>query len=100
MIDLIPPIIEEARPVGEAPDIRLRRLRMRSWRRGIREMDLVLGGFADGALDGLAGKELDAFEALLSENDHDIYQWIAGRVVPPDGHQEAVNRVRVFHRVY
>ena len=81
------------------PDVRLRRVRMRSWRRGTREMDLVLGGFADGALDGLDPSALDAFEALLSENDHDIYQWIAGRVDTPFIHQQAVKRVRAFHRV-
>ena len=57
---------------------------MRSWRRGIREMDLVLGGFADAALAGLEPAALDAYEALLSENDHDIYQWIAGREVRPN----------------
>ena len=37
----------------EDRDVRLRRLRLRSWRRGIREMDLILGGYADGALAGL-----------------------------------------------
>ena len=92
-------MIEETRPAGETPETRLRRVRMRSWRRGTREMDLVLGGFADGALAGLDAAGLDAFEALLSENDHDIYQWIAGRVEAPVEHQRTVSRVRAFHRV-
>lgn len=90
---------ENAAPAGETPEVRLRRVRMRSWRRGIREMDLVLGGFADGALADLDRPGLDAFEALLSENDHDIYQWIAGRSEPPAVHLEIIGRVRAFHSV-
>ena len=57
---------------GETPQIRLRRLRMRSWRRGMKEMDLILGHFSDDELAGLSGAELDAYEALLSENDQDL----------------------------
>ena len=92
-------MIEPPPPADEAPDTRLRRVRMRSWRRGIREMDLVLGGFADGALAGLEPAALDAYEALLSENDHDIYQWIAGRVETPFEHLETVARIKAFHRL-
>ena len=51
---------------------------MRSWRRGIREMDLILGGFADAGAGRAGAGLLDAFEMLLSENDHDLYRWIAG----------------------
>ena len=91
---------EETRPAGEETrEVRLRRVRMRSWRRGTREMDLVLGGFADGALASLRPAELDAFEALLSENDHDIYQWVAGRVEAPSEHRQMINRVRAFRRL-
>ena len=92
-------MLEETRPADEPPEVRLRRLRMRSWRRGIREMDLVLGGFADGALAGLAADALDAYEALLSENDHDIYKWIAGRSVTPGHHSEIVTRIKAFHHL-
>jgi antitoxin CptB len=90
---------DETAAATEPPEVRLRRVRMRSWRRGTREMDLVLGGFADGALAGLDPDALDAYEALLSENDHDIYQWIAGRVDTPVNHLETVVRIRAFHRV-
>lgn len=50
-------------------DARLRRMRVRSWRRGTREMDLLLGGFADCWLESLATPELDAFEAFLAQED-------------------------------
>jgi antitoxin CptB len=92
-------MLEEVPPAGESSDVRLRRMRMQSWRRGTREMDLVLGRFADAELAALVPAELDAFETLLSENDHDIYQWIAGRVELPAGHLEIVRRIRAFHRV-
>ena len=71
-------MIEPPPPADEAPDTRLRRLRMRSWRRGMREMDLLLGPFADGELVGLEPAALDAYEALLSENDQDLYPWMRG----------------------
>ena len=90
---------DEPAATAAPPDVRLRRMRMRSWRRGTREMDLVLGGFADGALAALDPDALDAYEALLSENDHDIYHWIAGRVETPVNHLETVARIRAFHRV-
>ncbi len=64
----------------ETPDIRLRRLKMRSWRRGMKEMDLILGHFADGPLAGLSGADLEAYEVILEENDQDLYRWITARI--------------------
>lgn len=61
-------------------DARLKRLAMRSWRRGTKEMDLILGPFADTELAGMAGPDLELYEALLEENDHDLYGWITARV--------------------
>jgi antitoxin CptB len=78
---------------------RLRRLRIRSWRRGTREMDLILGGFVDRGLEGLDPAGLDAFESILSENDHDLYDWITGRAKAPVGFQEIIARIRRHHRI-
>lgn len=64
-------------------DVRLKRLRIRSWRRGIKEMDLILGGFCDAELARLPEAEVALYEDLLSENDHDLYEWVAGREPPP-----------------
>ena len=63
-----------------AAETRLKRLRMRSWRRGIKEMDLILGGFADTDLAELGAGDLALYEALLSENDHDLYAWVTARI--------------------
>ena len=64
--------------MSEAPEIRLKRLRMRAWRRGTKEMDLILGPWADACLAGLSPAALDRFEQLLEENDQDLYVWIVG----------------------
>jgi antitoxin CptB len=58
----------------------MRRRRLRAWRRGTREMDLILGPFADACLEALPWAELDLFDRLLAENDHDLYQWITARL--------------------
>lgn len=61
-------------------EARLKRLRMRSWRRGTKEMDLILGPFSDSALEGLSPADLDLYEDLLEENDQDLYPWITARL--------------------
>ena len=85
--------------MSETPDIRLKRLRMRSWRRGIKEMDLLLGQFADGALERLDPSALDAYEALLDENDQELYTWVSGQVAPHDRHAAIVSTIRAFHTI-
>ncbi len=78
----------------ETAENRLRRLRMRSMRRGIREMDIVLDRFAREALADLSAEDLDIYERLLSENDHDIYGWIAGRSAAPQWCAALIARIR------
>lgn len=82
---------------GETPDARLRRLRLRSWRRGMRETDLLLGPFADATLEQLSPDELDAFESLLLENDQDLYLWISRRYGQPSRFDGIVGRIAAFH---
>ena len=75
-----------SRPPESAPDLRdarRKRLRYRAWHRGTKEMDLLLGRFADAQLAGMTRAQLDAFEALLSESDPDLYDWISGRAPVP-----------------
>lgn len=67
----------------EPRDVRLRRMSMRSMRRGIREMDIILMRYAQTRLDALDADQLDIYDALLEENDHDLYQWVSGQVAPP-----------------
>ncbi|WP_425404926.1 succinate dehydrogenase assembly factor 2 [Hwanghaeella sp.] len=52
---------------------RLKRIRFRSWHRGIKEMDILVGGFADKHLADLSDEELDAFETVLTVPDQELY---------------------------
>lgn len=81
---------------AETPESRLKRLRMRSWRRGTKEMDLILGPYADAHLAGMDGAALDAFEALLAENDTDLYPWITGAQPVPPQHAALIAVLRDF----
>ena len=68
----------------ETAETRIKRVRMRAWRRGMKEMDLILGPFADAEAAGMDSAALDLLEALMAENDQDLYRWITtGAGVPP-----------------
>ena len=69
---------------------------MRSWRRGMKEMDLILGGFADAMLSSLDGAALDAHEVLMAENDQDLYSWISGARPAPDQFMPALARISAY----
>jgi antitoxin CptB len=78
-------------------ETRLNRIRFRAWRRGFREADLILGPFADRYAPTMSENELDRFEALLEQSDHDIYAWIMGSLpVPRDFDDEIMTRLRAF----
>ncbi len=68
----------------EPRDIRIKRMKMRSMRRGIKEMDLILTAYANRNLDEMDADGLDTYDAMLSENDQDLYQWVTGQVQPPE----------------
>ena len=66
-------------------DVRRRKILFRAWHRGIREMDIVLGQFADAHIASLNDDEMREFEIVLEINDRDLLQWITGeRPTPPD----------------
>jgi antitoxin CptB len=56
----------------------LGRIRFRAWRRGFREADLILGAYADAFTPTMTAAELERFERLLEQSDHDLYAWIVG----------------------
>lgn len=68
---------------GESLEILRKRLLFRSWRRGVREMDLLLGGFAGRNLETFSRRQLDLYDALLEYSDADLYGWMTGREAPP-----------------
>ena len=64
-------------------ETRRKRLLFRSWHRGTREMDLLLGRFAERNLATFSGRQVALYEALLEYSDSDIYDWMNGRTAPP-----------------
>ncbi len=82
----------------ETAEARLKRLAMRSWRRGTKEMDLILGPFADRHLAGLSGPDLQLYDRLLEENDQDLMAWILGQALPPGWVVPLLARVTAFAR--
>ena len=84
---------------SEGLDARRRRLLFRSWHRGTREMDLIMGRFADATIADLTAAELDAFERLSDEPEPDLYAWITGdRPVPAEHDHALFRRMRDFAR--
>lgn len=91
--DSIPPETMTAR------EKRQRRLAMRSWRRGIKEMDLILGQFWNAAGASLTDADLDLYEDLLVENDQELYAWCSGKIDPPPNFAPLITRIMQTVRI-
>ena len=78
-------------------DARLKKLKLRAWRRGFREADLILGPFADRHVSALTPPELDWFERLLEQPDQDLYGWILERTpTPAEFDVPLMNKIKAF----
>lgn len=82
--------------MNETAEARRKRMAMRSWRRGTKEMDLVLGPFADAHLATLTADDLQSYDALLGENDQDLMAWILGQASPPPEFAALLERITRF----
>jgi antitoxin CptB len=79
-------------------DARRRRLLFRSWHRGTREADLIMGRFADVHIEGFSDAELDQYEHLLDALETELLSWVTGIEAVPAEHDTAMfRRVRDFH---
>lgn len=83
----------------ETPENKRKRLRFRSWHRGTRELDLIMGTFADRTLDTLSGAELDLYDQILTHPDPDLYNWITGEEDVPANAMNSVMERLLRHRV-
>jgi antitoxin CptB len=83
---------------SEGLDERRRRLLFRCWHRGIREMDLVLGRFADANLTSLSDDDLDELERWLDVPDQQMFAWVNGMEPAPPAYDTVLfHRLRTFH---
>ena len=78
-------------------DDRRKRLLFRCWHRGTREMDLILGRFADAEIVGLSDLELSQLEALIDVSDPDLYAALTGdRTLAPEYASALFDRIKAF----
>lgn len=84
--------------MNETPEARLKRMKMRSWRRGTKEMDLILGPYADAMLAEMAPAALDLYDRLLEENDQDLYPWVSGTQPCPAEYLTLLTEIAGFAR--
>ncbi len=71
---------------------RLKRLRFRAWHRGVKEADLLVGGFFDAHAESWNAAEIDLFETLLEEQDVDIMAWAMGTAAVPERYEGTIMR--------
>ncbi|MBA5724002.1 succinate dehydrogenase assembly factor 2 [Liberibacter sp. Z1] len=76
-------------------NLRCRRIVYRCWRRGTREMDLILGRFTDREIANLSEVELDMLESLLDEDDGNLFKWFTGMEPIPEH-----LRTPIFDKIY
>ena len=79
----------------ELPEHRIKRLAMRSMRRGIKEMDIILSAYATENLAMMDEAKITLYDNLLDENDQDLYQWVTGQVVAPDKFIQMIAEISV-----
>ncbi len=77
---------------------RVKRAFYRANHRGTKELDLILGRFAEAELPGMGEIELGAFEELLALPDPQIDRWVKGDE-PPPGVAAVVTRIRLYHQL-
>lgn len=75
-----------------------KRLSFRAWHRGTREMDLLMGSFADRNLANFGEAELAEFEEILCQNDPDVYDWVSGQKSVPEEIKSSVLDLLLQHR--
>lgn len=78
-------------------DERRRKIKFRAWRRGFREMDLLMGSFADASLANLSDDDLSEFERLLATPDWEVFAWLVGqKPVPPNFESALLRAIMTF----
>ena len=83
---------------SEGLDARRKKLLFRAWRRGVREMDLIIGRFADVHIDKFDAAGLDDFERLIEAGNSELYAWVVGTESAPAHFDTAVlAQLKAFH---
>lgn len=84
---------------NESIENKRKRLIFRANHRGTKEMDLILGSFANENVPGFSEDELVQFEELLTQNDPDLYNWISGKEQAPANVVTPVMEKLLSHKI-
>lgn len=79
----------------ELPEHRIKRLVIRSMRRGIKEMDIILSAYATENLVKMDKATITLYDRLLDENDQDLYQWVTCQVAAPERFRQMIAEISV-----
>jgi antitoxin CptB len=86
---------------SDGVDVRRKKILIRAWHRGIKEMDLMFGRFVDGELDKLSDQELDELEMIMDQHDRDLIQWFTDEVPVPEEYDCAIfRRIKTYHESF
>ena len=85
--------------MSETAETKRKRLQFRSWHRGTRELDLIMGTFADRTLAELSEVELDQYDEVLTYPDPDLYNWVTGLEPVPANLMNSIFQRLLQHRV-
>lgn len=80
--------------IQETHEHRLKRMKMRAWRRGTREMDLLLGPYADQNLGTMSQDKVDLFDRLLQQNDPDLMAWVTDVTAAPSEFCDLISKLK------
>jgi len=74
----------------------IKRLKIRSWRRGMKEMDIILGKFIDQSIESLNENEIAAYDNLLNNDDQTIFSWILNKEKIPEEYIDITKKISDF----
>ncbi len=75
----------------------IKKLRFRANHRGIKEMDIILGRFADECIESLSPAQISDFSDLMKENDQDLLKWVTGEAAFPHRHLQEIFDLLLKH---
>ena len=82
--------------MSEVRENKIRKLKIRSMRRGIKEMDVILSYYSDICLAKMSGVKLELYSDLLFENDQDLYSWCSGQAAPKEKYSVIIAEIRTI----
>ena len=78
-------------------ETRRKRIKIRAWRRGMRELDILMGGFVDARLAELSAAECAELEDLLDLPDAELLSWLSGATPPAERATPLLQKIIAFH---